>query len=80
MTPDQVFKVAAIGGAAGVLTVLALGVIGWSVGLGLLKAFERLRDKRQEWQHRRSEQQAGRDLDTCNAIHALPDHDPRDPR
>lgn len=80
MTPDQVFHIAAIAGAAGVLIVLTLGLIGWATGLALLKTFEHLRDKRAERQHQREEQEAGCDLDTCNAILALPEHDPRDPR
>ncbi|NUS85998.1 MAG: hypothetical protein HOY75_25565 [Streptomyces sp.] len=76
MTPGQVFTVAAIGGAAGLLGLLALAALSYAIGVTLNKAFERLR----EWRWARADRR--RDLAVCRAIHhaTLTAHDPRDLR
>ncbi|WP_330348148.1 hypothetical protein [Streptomyces sp. NBC_00582] len=85
MTPRQVLIVSALGGAGGVLAVALVLAVGYGIGVFLLRAYDRLSAWRCERRERREEQaarayQASLDLNTCNAIFALDDHDPRDPR
>ncbi|WP_432032761.1 hypothetical protein [Streptomyces antibioticus] len=72
MTPAQVLTVAAIGGAAGVLTVAALALL----AAALYRAIAHLPEWRQQWRDRR----ARREVDRITALYDLPAHDPRDPR
>ncbi|MDQ0829519.1 hypothetical protein QF032_001363 [Streptomyces achromogenes] len=84
MTPHQVFTIAALGGAAGVLTVVVLAVLSAAAGVLGNKAFEHATEWRQQRHDRRALQQAVRaaeeDRRQFDAITALPVHDPRDPR
>lgn len=80
MTPHQIFTIAALGSAAGVLALGLLLLLGAAAGVALLHGFEHLHGKRLERQERRRAQQAARDLDTFNTICNLPPHDPRNPQ
>ncbi|MGW1324813.1 hypothetical protein ACWD64_20000 [Streptomyces antibioticus] len=76
MTPAQVLTVAAIGGAAGVLTVAALVLL----AAALYRAIEHLPEWRQRRKERRAGRAARREFDRITALYDLPAHDPRDPR
>ncbi|AVV46440.1 hypothetical protein C6376_39185 [Streptomyces sp. P3] len=91
MTPHQVFTVAALGGALGVLTIAAIAALSAAAGILGNKAFERAtewrqqrHDRRQQEHDRRALQQAVRAAEDTrrafDAITALPTHDPRNPR
>lgn len=74
MTPSQVLIVAALGGAAGLLTLAAIAALSYAIGITANRAFERLHDFRV----RRADR---RELAACLAIQALPTHDrTKDPR
>ncbi|MFI1030760.1 hypothetical protein [Streptomyces sp. NPDC020951] len=77
MTPGQVLTVAALGGAAGVLAIALLAALSYGTGILACRAFDYLFEKRQQRHDRRAQQARSADLDAC---HALPAHDPRDPR
>jgi type II secretory pathway pseudopilin PulG len=83
MSPHQVITVAALGGALGILGVLALALISAAAGILANKAFEQVAEWRQQQRDRRALQQAVRaaedDRRQFDAITALPTHDPRDP-
>jgi hypothetical protein len=79
LTPGQLLLLAAFGGAAGVTILAVLLALGYAAGVTILRAFDHLYDKQQQRQEqRRRAQQADRDLDTCNAINALPAHPEED--
>ena len=84
MTPHQVFTVAALGGAAGILTVVALAALSFAAGILGAKAFERVTEWRQQRKDRRRLQRAVRAAEDVrrefDAITALPVHDPREHR
>ena len=87
MTPHQVFTVAAIGGAAGLLGLLTLAALSYALGVTACKAFDYVFEKRQQWQDRRRQRQATRaardarrEFDTLTALYDLPAHDPREHR
>ncbi|MEH0547311.1 hypothetical protein QA802_30760 [Streptomyces sp. B21-105] len=84
MTPHQVFTLAALGGALGILTVIALAALACAAGILGNKAFERATEWRQRRHDRRQLQRAVRAAEDTrrefDAITALPTHDPREHR
>lgn len=84
MSPHQVVILAALGGALGILTVLALAALSVAVGVLGNKAFERVAEWRQQRHDRRRLQRAVRAAEDTrrefDAITALPTHDPREHR